>query len=61
MDTVVQLITTLGFPIVTACALFWYIVTDGREMRKVVDNNTSVLLRILEHFKDEDDSQHGEK
>ena len=50
-DSVVQMIGTLGFPIVCAGALFWYMVTEERELRKVIENNSQILLRILEHMK----------
>lgn len=50
-----QLISTYGFPIVASGALFWFITKEYREMRKIIENNTAVLLRILEHIKKEGD------
>lgn len=50
-----QLISTYGFPIVACGALFWFITKEYREMRKIIENNTVVLLRILEHIKKGDD------
>lgn len=50
-----QLISTYGFPIVACGALFWFITKEYREMRKIIENNTAVLLRILEHIKKEGD------
>ena len=54
MDDLVQIISTLGFPIATAVALFWYMVTEQKELRSVIDNNSNILLRILEHLKEEE-------
>lgn len=42
-----------GFPIVAAAAMFWYMVTEQRELRKVINENTQMLSKILEHFKGE--------
>ena len=54
MDEVVQIISNLGFPIAVVCALFWYMVKEQRELRTVIDNNSKILLRILEHMKQEE-------
>lgn len=56
-NTVMQVISTLGFPIATAVALFWYMVKVQKELSSVVTDNTEVLLRILEHMK-EDEKNH---
>lgn len=50
-------IGTVGFPIAMSCALFWYMVKEGRENRTVVENNTKMLSRILEHLV-EDEKRH---
>lgn len=54
LDAVVQVISQLGFPIAVACAFFWYMVKEQRELRAVIDNNSNILLRILEHMKSEE-------
>lgn len=54
MDQVAQYIATLGFPIVVSGALFWYIVTEQRESRKTIDNNTAALNRLIDHLEKED-------
>ncbi len=48
--TIGQLIASLGFPVVAACAIFWYVnKQDERhreemgEMRKTLEDNTTVL------------------
>lgn len=50
-----QLIGSYGFPIVACGALFWYIVKEEREMRTIVQQNTTVIAQLLEHLKREDD------
>ena len=54
MESLTQIISTLGFPIATAVALFWYMVSEQKELRAVIDNNSNILLRILEHLKEEE-------
>ncbi len=49
-----QLIGSYGFPIVACGALFWYIVKEEREMRAIVQQNTTVIAQLLEHLKKED-------
>lgn len=56
-NAIIQVISTLGFPIATAIALFWYMVKIQKELSSVVTDNTEVLLRILEHMK-EDEKNH---
>lgn len=54
-DAVLQLISTLGFPIVCCIALFWYMVKQRdlhkeeiNELKKSIDNNTVILTRLYE-------------
>lgn len=47
---ITTLISNVGFPIAVTVALFWYMVKEGREQRKVIENNTVMLNRILEHL-----------
>ena len=49
-----QLIGSYGFPIVAYGGLFWYIVKEEREMRTIVQQNTTVIAQLLEHLKKED-------
>ena len=53
--TIGQLIASLGFPVVAACAMFWYVnKQDERhreemgEMRKTLEDNTTVLSGLKE-------------
>lgn len=59
VNSIVQIISAVGFPIVAAGALFWYVVTDSRDMRKVVENNTLALTKVLEHISSEEDRKDG--
>jgi len=57
-QTIITAISTVGFPIVTSIALFWYMVEENRQTREVVQNNTTMLNRILEHLV-EDEKRHN--
>lgn len=48
--TIGQFIGSYGFPIVMCGLLFWYMVTEQKETRKVIEGNTKILVRLLEHF-----------
>ena len=54
ITAIVQAISTVGFPIVMTGALFWYMVKESRETREVIQNNTTMLNRILEHMVDDE-------
>lgn len=49
---IVQLISSLGFPIVGCLALGWYIVKKQDEMQKVIDNNTKALMMLVSKEED---------
>lgn len=50
LSTIGQFIGSYGFPIVMCGLLFWYMVTEQKETRKVVEGNTKIMTRLLEHF-----------
>ena len=54
LTTIGQFIGAYGFPIVMCVLLFWYMVTEQKETRKVIEGNTKILVRLLEHFHLED-------
>lgn len=58
-STITQVISSVGFPIVAAGGLFWYMVTENKASREVIDNNTKALVQILEHVKKEE-QRHGQ-
>ena len=54
-NAVIQLISTLGFPIVCCITLFWYMIKQRdmhkeeiNELKKSIDNNTIILTRLYE-------------
>lgn len=59
VQAIMTAISTLGFPIVTAAALFWYMVKEARQTREVVQNNTIMLNRILEHMVEDEKRHHN--
>lgn len=57
-DVLVNLISTLGFPIVVSCALFWYINKQGEShkeeidaLRETITENTNILHELKELIK----------
>lgn len=53
-----QIITSIGFPIVAAGALFWYVnkLTESHRdeteaMRKTIESNTNILIELKELIK----------
>jgi hypothetical protein len=57
-DIIVNLISTLGFPIVVSCALFWYINKQGEShkeeidaLRETINENTNILHELKELIK----------
>lgn len=58
-STITQVISSVGFPIVAAGGLFWYMVTENKASRAVIENNTKALVQILEHVKKEE-QRHGQ-
>ena len=60
VQAIMNAISTVGFPIVTAVGLFWYMVVENRRTREVVQNNTTMLNRILEHLV-EDEKRHNDE
>ena len=55
MDSVTQLIASLGFPIVAAAAMFWMVnknedrhKEEMNGLRKTIEDNTNVLVSLKE-------------
>ena len=58
MDTITQLITSVGFPIACCIALAWYVkyITDKhereiKELKHSIDNNTTVMRELIMYLK----------
>lgn len=54
VQTISQLISTVGFPIAVCIYMAWDRNTSQKEMRQALDNNTVALTQILEHMRKED-------
>lgn len=47
-NIIVQLVGSLGFPIVASGALFWYIVKQQDKITEAINNNTQALMKLME-------------
>ena len=54
VQTISQLISTVGFPIAVCIYMAWDRHTSQKEMTMALDNNTVALTQILEHMRKED-------
>lgn len=54
VNAIVQIISTLGFPIAVCIYMAWDRHTVQRDMTKALDNNTDALNLILEHIRKEE-------
>ncbi len=57
-NMIMQAISTLGFPIIVACALFWYINKQNENhkeeilgLRETIQENTNILHELKELIK----------
>lgn len=57
MDAVINIISSLGFPIAVCIACFWYIREQNKQhtdeldkLRKSIDNNTKAITILIERF-----------
>lgn len=55
------IISNLGFPIAVACAFFWWMVKEQRELRAVIENNTKVVVQVLEHLREKGKDEMNEE
>lgn len=55
VQTITQIISTLGFPIAVCIYMAWDRHTSQQEVVKALENNTNALNLILEHMRKEDD------
>lgn len=52
---IMKLISSYGFPIVACVALFLFNSRTINELKATIDNNTQVMLRLVEKMKKEND------
>lgn len=50
MQEVVQLISTVGFPIAACLGMGWYISKTQENLRRVVEENTKAVLLLTERL-----------
>lgn len=57
VNSTIQLISTLGFPIVCCCAMFWYMVKmeeqhkeEMGKMSEALNNNTIALTKLTDRL-----------
>lgn len=55
VNTITQIVSTLGFPVAMCLALFWYMiqqrkqhVAESEKWQQALNNNTAVLTKIYE-------------
>ena len=52
---VMQMVSTVGFPIVAAGVLMWFLSTKMTTLEQAVQNNTLVMQRLLDKLGGDDD------
>ena len=59
LAVIMELITTIGFPIACVCALFWFIVrledshkSEMSAVTEALNNNTQALIRLEQKLED---------
>lgn len=57
MDEITTLISTLGFPIASCIALFWYMTKESErhkeetdKLKQSIDNNTLIITKLYERM-----------
>ena len=55
--SIVQAISSVGFPIVAFLLMFWYIKTEMKELSQVIQSNTNALTALLEHMHEKEDDK----
>ena len=52
MGEIGQYIANYGFPMVACAGLFWYIISENRKNREIIENNTALLRQILSRLEE---------
>lgn len=53
MDNIVQIISTVGFPIACCIGMAWFIKDELKALRQSLDNNTLVLQKLNDKLDEE--------
>ena len=64
VNTLIQLVGSLGFPIVACAALFWLMVKSDEQhkgemnkMSEALNNNTTALVKLTEKLEKKEDNR----
>lgn len=52
INTIAQLIGSVGFPICMSIFLIYFIQTEMKEMRKTIENNTLTMQKVVDSLDD---------
>lgn len=54
MESIVSVISTVGFPIACCIGMGWYINTTMKEFTKAIQNNTIAFEKLISKLTDEE-------
>lgn len=52
MDSIVTMISTVGFPIIACCAMGWYINNTHSKFTEALNRNTNAIERLMDKIGD---------
>lgn len=55
VNTIAQLVGSVGFPICMSIYLIYFMQTELKEMRKTIENNTLTMQRIVDKLNEVDE------
>lgn len=55
-QTIVELVSGVGFPIVACCAVWWFTNSVCKELLETLQNNNQMLRILTKQYLKEDDS-----
>lgn len=60
MDTIMNIISNVGFPIAACCGLMFFINTTIKELRTTIQQNT-ILLEKISAFLEKEETHNGKE
>lgn len=54
MEELASIASNFGYPAAVTAVLLWYISTEMKEMRKVIEQNNIVITKLTEHITQKD-------
>lgn len=52
VDSIVTIISSVGFPIAMSIFLIYFMQTEMKEMRKTIENNTITMQKVVDSLDD---------